>query len=50
MWIHANRDRFQEGPWGTYNYMGELDTVYASAGEEDGDYGSYGTGEMDKKD
>jgi hypothetical protein len=30
--------------------MGELDTVYASAGEEDGDYGSYGTGEMDDKD
>jgi hypothetical protein len=30
--------------------MGELDTVYASAGEEDRDYGSYGTGQMDNKD
>jgi flagellar biosynthesis GTPase FlhF len=49
MWIHPNRDRCQEGR-GTYNYMGELDTMYASAGEEDGDYGSCGTGEMDDKD
>jgi hypothetical protein len=50
MWIHANRDRSQEGPWETDNYIGELDTVYASAGEEDGDYGSYGTVKMDNKD
>jgi hypothetical protein len=50
MWIHANRDCSHKGPRGTYNYMGELDTVYAFAGEEDGDYGSYGTSNMDDKD
>jgi hypothetical protein len=41
MGAHVNRDRSQEKPPDWYDFLGEQDTVYGSAGKDNGDYGSY---------
>jgi hypothetical protein len=51
MWQHANRDRSQEEPPEHYEFMEELETVYASIGDDNQEeYDSFDSRDMDDKD